>query len=194
MSEEKKVKASDRLATLENLVVEQTTTLDNATKRTGEMEMILYNLSRESEILRDALQLMHDKLEAVVALSNGGKPLTNENINETVTSLKEQSLKDRVTSMEESGHIAPVDVVGSESLIISRELDEGGTVVNPRLQFMVGRLNDVLKSKFVGRGTGDLVPGEENKLDIEIMEIYDFVDQKLSEEPSRDGEETEKSE
>lgn len=148
-------------------------------RRVGEMELILYNIARENEILKDALQLLHEKLDAVITLQNRELPLSDANINEAVVEMKVNSLKERVEEMLQQGSIKPVDVVGEDSLIVSRELNKEGKVENPRLQFLVGRLIDELKSKFVGKKVGDLVQGEENKLDIEIMEVYDLVPKKL---------------
>lgn len=148
-------------------------------RRVGEMELIVYNLSRENEILKDALQLLHEKLDAVITLQNRGLALSDDNINQIVVELKESELKQRVDAMLEKGTIKASEIVGDDSLIVSRELSKEGRVENPRLQFLVGRLVDELKDKFVGKKVGDLIQGEDNKLDIEIMEIYDLVPQEL---------------
>lgn len=170
--EEKLQKSKERL---ENLTEQSMATA----RRVGEMELILYNIARENEILKDALQLLHEKLDAVITLQNKGLPLNDSNINEAVVEMKENSLKERVTEMLQQGSIKPVEVVGEDSLIVSRELSKEGKVENPRLQFLVGRLVDELKTKFVGKKVGELIRGEENKLDIEIMEIYDLVPRSL---------------
>jgi FKBP-type peptidyl-prolyl cis-trans isomerase (trigger factor) len=166
--EEKLQKSKEKL---ENLSEQSMATA----RRVGEMELILYNIARENEILKDALQLLHEKLDAVITLQNKELPLSDDNINEAVVQMKVNSLKERVDEMLKQGAIKTTDTVGEDSLIVSRELSKEGKVENPRLQFLVGRLIDELKSKFVGKKVGDLVQGEENKLDIEIMEIYDLV-------------------
>lgn len=170
--EERLQKSKEKL----EAVSEQTLT---TARRVGEMELMVYNLSRENEILKDALQLLHEKLDAVIALQNRGLPLSDDNINQIVVELKENELKQRVDDMLERGTIKSSEVVGEDSLIVSRELSKEGKVENPRLQFLVGRLIDELKNKFVGKKIGDLIQGDDNKLDIEIMEIYDLVPQEL---------------
>jgi FKBP-type peptidyl-prolyl cis-trans isomerase (trigger factor) len=170
--EEKLQKSKEKL---ENLSEQSMATA----RRVGEMELILYNIARENEILKDALQLLHEKLDAVITLQNRGLPLIDSNINEAVVEMKVNSLKERVDEMLKQGAIKTTDTVGEDSLIVSRELSKEGKVENPRLQFLVGRLIDELKSKFVGKKVGDLVQGEENKLDIEIMEVYDLVPKSL---------------
>jgi hypothetical protein len=190
--EERLQKSKEKL----EAVSEQTLT---TARRVGEMELIVYNLSRENEILKDALQLLHEKLDAVITLQNRGLTLSDDNINQIVVELKENELKQRVTTMIERGTIKASEVVGEDSLIVSRELSKEGKVENPRLQFLVGRLVDELKSKFVGKKVGDLIQGEDNKLDIEIMEVYDLVPQELGkidqneELPLEDGTNTEEN-
>lgn len=168
MSEAKKPKASERLSAIENALIP-------TQRRVGELEMVLFNLSRENEILKDALQLLHEKLESVIALSNEGQPLTNENINEKVVLLKELALKDKVKQMEDAGQIQAAEEATNNSLIVARELNKDGTVENPRIQFLTARLIEELQNKFIGKKVGDLIKGDEDKLDLEIMEIYDIT-------------------
>jgi hypothetical protein len=170
--EEKLQKSKEKL---ENLSEQSLATA----RRVGEMELILYNIARENEILKDALQLLHEKLDAVITLQTKGMALSEENINTAVVEMKENTLKQKVTEMLDQGAIAWTDTVGEDSLIVSRELNKEGQVENPRLQFLVGRLVDELKQKFVGKKVGDLIQGDENKLDIEIMEIYNLVPKTL---------------
>jgi hypothetical protein len=168
MSEAKKPKASERLSAIENALVP-------TQRRVGEMEMIMFNLSRENEILKDALQLLHEKLESVIVLVNEGRTLSNQNINEKVVLLKEQALKDKVQQMVDAGQIKEAEEATDNSLIVARELNKDGTVENPRIQFLTSRLIEELQNKFVGKKVGELVKADEDKLDLEIMEIYDIT-------------------
>jgi hypothetical protein len=175
MSEAKKVKASERLSAIESALVP-------TQRRVGELEMIVFNLSRENDILKDALQLLHEKLESVIALSNEGKSLSNNNINEKVVMLKEQALKDRVDDLVNAKQITAAEEVTDNSLVVARELNKNGTVENPRIQFLTSRLVEELQNKFIGKKVGDLIKGEENKLDLEIMEIYNVTINELGAE------------
>ena len=177
--EQKKPKAGERLDALEVAFSQQSEMLTATARRVGEMEIIMYNISRENEMLKDALQLTHEKLDAVITLQNEGQPLSTDNINAKVTEMKELALKQKIDDMVENGNIEPVDTVEENSLIVSRELSKEGELVNPRLQFMVGRLVEELKSKFVGKKAGDMVEGEGDKLNIEILEIYKVVEQQI---------------
>lgn len=171
------MKASERLSLLEEQMIPMMENLNAAAKRIGELELTIYSLSRESEILREALQLVHEKLDAVISLSKN-PDLSDENINQTVIDTKVAAMEDKVKEQLELGNLVVADEIGEESFVVSRELNKDGSVENPRLQFLMGKLTPELKSKFLGVKTGELVSGEENKLDIEIAEIYEFVEPK----------------
>jgi len=177
MSKDKKgPSAGERLSALERTIVP-------AVQRVGELEMLMFNLSRENEILKDALQLLNDKQLAVISLANEGSPLTDHNINEKIVKLKELDLKQRMESLVENGHIEASEEITENSFVVSRELNKDGTVNNPRIQFMTARLVEEIQSKFVGKKVGDLIVGEEeNSLDMEIMEVYSFIEQELTQE------------
>jgi len=187
MSEAKKVKASERLSAIESALV-------STQRRVGELEMIVFNLSRENDILKDALQLLHEKLESVIALSNEGKSLSNNNINEKVVMLKEQALKDRVDDLVNAKQITAAEEVTDNSLVVARELNKNGTVENPRIQFLTSRLVEELQNKFIGKKVGELIKGEEDKLDLEIMEIYNVTINELGAEQAEQAVEDEQVE
>ena len=175
--ETKKPKASEKLKALENQLMA-------TARRTGEMELIIYNLSRENEILKDALQLLHDKQESVIALLREGQGLSDDNINNKVTDLKVAALKQKVDELVENGQVVAAQEIGDNSLVVSRELNQKGEVENPRLQFLTSRLVEELKTKFVGKKVGDLIENDGETLNIEIIEIYNFAEQKLAGDPT----------
>lgn len=188
MKEQKQLKATERLSVIEQSLMTVDENTRKIAQRVGELELINFNLSRESEILKDALQLLNEKQLGMIAVINDGQPLTDENINNKVTILKEASLKEKIDAEVRNGKIIPVEYVGDNSVLVARELSKDGVVENPRLQFLVGRLIDELKSKFIGKKVGDLIVGEEDKLDIEISEIYDFIEVELETQESSDQE------
>lgn len=174
--EEKNLKPSEKLSALEKSSM-------LTARRVGELEMLTFSLSRENDILKDALQLLHDKLNAVTSLIAEGHQLNDENINQKITQMKEADLKDKVDKLVEQGTIAASNQVSDRSVVVARELSKDGKVENPRLQFIVSPLAEELKQKFLGKVVGELIKGDGDKLDVEIMEIYDIVEKK-QEEPS----------
>ena len=77
--------------------------------------------------------------------------------------------------MVDAGQIKEAEEATDNSLIVARELNKNGTVENPRIQFLTSRLVEELQNKFVGKKVGELVKADEDKLDLEIMEIYDIT-------------------
>jgi len=181
-TEVKKVKASEKLAFLESDLTSTKELLSKVARRTGELEMIIFNLSREKDVLNDALQLMHSKTNSIVALLKEGKALTDENIEEKVVEIRENDLKNKITELVENGYAEPSDETSEKSLIVARELNKDGGVENPRIQFLVSTLIEDLKEKFLGKKVGDFISNGEDKLDMEILEIYNIVDK--NEEPA----------
>jgi len=179
MSKETGPSAGERLSALERSLVP-------AVQRVGELEMLMFNLSRENEILKDALQLLHDKQLAVISLANEGSALSDENINEKIVQLKELDLKNRLESLVTNGHIEASEQVTGNSFVVARELNKDGTVNNPRIQFMTARLIEEIQSKFLDKKVGDLIVGDEAGLDMEIMEVYSFIEQELAQESSEE--------
>jgi hypothetical protein len=183
-NQQAKPKASERLSAIEQQLLP-------TQRRVGELEKIVFNLSRDNEILKDALQLIHEKLESVIALANEGKSLSNENINEKVVMLKEQALKDKVQDLINAGQIKQAEKVTNNSLVVARELNKDGTVENPRIQFLTSRLSEEYQEKFLDKAVGELVKSDDNKLDLEIMEVYDITMNDLGAENEEQVEETE---
>jgi vacuolar-type H+-ATPase subunit I/STV1 len=180
MNQEAKLKPSEKLSVLEQQSL-------STARRVGEMEMIIFNLARENDILREAVQLLDEKLNSTIELIAEGKALTNENINEKAVELKEKLLKQKVDESLANGRIELTEVVGDNSFVVARELDDNGQVINPRIQFLTAKLVPELKDKIVGKQTGELVKTEEGKLSLELMEIYNFVEIPLQEQPQAQG-------
>ena len=105
----------------------------------------------------------------------------------TTVELKEKLLKQKVDESLANGKIELTEVVGDNSFIVARELDDAGQVVNPRIQFLTAKLMPELRDKFVGKQTGELIKTEEGKLSLELMEIYNFVEIPLQEQSQAQG-------
>lgn len=165
---EQKMKASEKLKMLEDRLFQ-------AQKRVGQLEMLVYNMSRENDVLKEALQLIDSKLNAVVTLTQNGGQLTEDNINDAIMQSKANSLKAQVEEFVNQGTMKPSDEVTKNSFVAIREFSKDGKLVNPRLQFYMPRLVEELQNKFLGKKVGDLVVGPEDRLDGEIMEIYEVV-------------------
>ena len=117
MEEQKKIKATERLSLLEESTVNVIETVNATTKRTGELELIIYNLSRESEILREALQLVHEKLDAVISLS-GNDNYSDENISQSMIDAKVEGMAAKVKEQLGLGNLEVIEEIGEELSLI----------------------------------------------------------------------------
>jgi hypothetical protein len=186
-NEEKKPKAGERLSAIERMLVP-------AVQRIGELEMLAFQLSRENDVLKDALQLLHEKQESIISLINEGTPLTNENINNKATRLRELELEQKTKQLVDDGHVESAEEITDNSFVVARELNKDGTVENPRIQFMTARLVPEIQEKFIGKKVGELVEGEDDKLDMEVMEIYSFIEKQLIPEGELESDEVDAEE
>jgi len=176
MAEQKKLKASERLTILEQQLLTVMSTLNATAKRLGEMELIQYSVSRESELLRNAVSLLNEKLSAVIDLSNNKSDLSDENIDKIIIAKKIQALENIVTEQLELGAIVKSEEVIETSFVVGREIDKDGVVKNPRIQFMVNKITGDIKESIMGMKIGELLKTEkEDNLNVEITEIYNIV-------------------
>lgn len=183
MGEEKKLKASERLSILETLVTELSSTLEAVGYESAVSKMIIERMGQENAILKEALQLVHEKLDATILLQIEGSDLSEDNINKKIVSTKENLLDSRVKEQLELGSIVVAEEIGTNSFVVSRELNKDGSVENPRLQFLVKPLKEELQNKLIGLKVGELVVSdEEDKLNIEITEIYTILEEESAEE------------
>lgn len=165
--EEKLQKSKEKLESLS----EQSLSM---ARRLGEMELIVFNLSRENHLLKQGLSMLNDKLDAIVNVQKESLTLTDDNINNAMVKIKENSLKEKVDEMLERNLIEKTEEIETDSFVVGRELNKDGGVENPRIQFLVESLSDHFKSKLLGKKAGDLA-SEDGKLDLEIMEVYKIV-------------------
>lgn len=155
-------------------------------RRLGEMELIVFNLSRENHLLKQGLSLLNDKLDAIVNVQKESLTLTDENINGAMVKIKENSLKEKVEEMLSRNMIEKSESIELDSFVVGRELDKEGVVENPRIQFLISSLSDYFKEKLLGKKAGDLIT-DEDKLDLEIVEVYKVVaDSQLKIDPQNE--------
>lgn len=166
--EEKLQKSKEKLETLSGETL-------NLARRLGEMELIVFNLSRENQLLKQALSMLNDKIDAIVNVQKQSLDLNDANISEAMVRIKENSLKEKVDEMIARNLIEKTDVVGEKSFVVGRELNKEGVVENPRIQFLVSGVSEYFQEKMLNKKIGDLV-SEEDKLDLEIVEIYNLIE------------------
>lgn len=152
-----------------------------ASQRIDDMErglMALYqtadNMARDMGVIKEAIKLLGNKLDAVVKASNRGEALNDEVIAKIMVENNVEELKGKVTDLVNQGVLVAAEEVGPNSFVVGREIDENGTVVNPRMQFVVSALQGEIKDKFPGSKAGQILDLQEGKFKFEVQEVYNL--------------------
>jgi len=123
---------------------------------------------------REALKLLNNKLDAVVKSINAGGPITDDGLSKLMVENNAKELADKVANMVTQGLLAPSDTVTKDSFVVVNETDPSGTVVNPRMQFLLSALqNEEIRAKLEGAKVGSGIVVNENGASITVLETYD---------------------
>jgi hypothetical protein len=129
------------------------------------------NMARDMMMIKDAIKLLGNKLDAVVKASERGS------VNDTVVAQimienNVSELTEKVESLKAQGILTAETAATERSFVVGREIDAEGKVANPRLQFTMGALNPEVREKLVGGMPGQVITLEEGKLKFEVLEVY----------------------
>jgi len=164
----------------------------NASQRIQALEDLVLNQDRKFNILADEIDglrslinALNKRLNAAIkAAEQGG--LSGEAVTRLIVEDNVKELEEKVTMLVEQGLIAKSESgkIGEKSFIVGREISEEGNVVNLRIQFALPVIQDkTLKDKLLSSKLGDIMkPEKEGELSLEIMEVYEIVEQKVEQE------------
>lgn len=158
----KKLTATQRIGLIENTVA-------NMQSQYTEQINILAD---EIDNLRTIIRSLYKRLNASITISQSEDAVK--------TLLAEQSandLKNVVDGLVAQGSFKFTDEPTTEdTFLVGRQVKEDGTVLDPRIQFLIRRINKDLRDKLIGKKVGDLVDisldDAEEKVLLEIMETY----------------------
>jgi len=147
--------------------------LENLTQRVIQAIQPLESSLRDIAGLREALKLLNNKLDAVVKSVNAGGPITDDGISKYMVENNVKELTSRVEGMVSQGMLVATDTVSKESFVVVNEADASGTIVNPRMQFLLSALdNEEVRTKLEGAKTGDNIFIGDKGASINILEAY----------------------
>lgn len=143
----------------------------------GKTDQTIFNLTRQMQLLQDALTLLNDKVAAIVVALSSGQAVTEQAIDEINTDRKVSEMKEKVEKLVSQGVMSKSEAVTKNSFLVVREINtENGKVINPRLQFIARILNQESLDKVLGKKVGDSVKFvDENPAVIEIEEVYEIT-------------------
>ena len=149
--------ASERLADLENASL-QLFHLNNT-------------IAKDILVIKEALKLLDNKVNAITKASNGGEELTDEVLTRIMVENDMAVLAQRVSDMVSEGMLVAEENVSENSFIVGRELDATDKVIHQRLQFALKMVKPEHQAKVLGAKVGDTVDIEEN-VKFLVLESY----------------------
>lgn len=155
--QEKKLNASQRLETLE--------------VQNQELVAAFNNMARDFQIMREAIKLMGNKLDAVQKAAG----VSDDQVSALMIDNNAAELKEKVDGFVAQGVLQAAESVTEQTFLVGQEVNDDGAVVNKRIQFATGALKPELREKLLGCKVGDKVQFSEGTLLLEINEIYAIV-------------------
>lgn len=160
-----------------------------AAQRLDDLErglMALYqtadNMARDMGVIKEAIKLLGNKLDAVVKASARGEALNDDVISKIMIENNVEELKNKVTTLVQQGVLVAAEEVTPNSFVVGQELAQDGTVQNPRIQFVVSALQEGVKEKMPGAKVDQILDLEEGKWKFQVLEIYSIETPKAPEE------------
>jgi len=130
-------------------------------------------MGRDLMTCKEAIKLLGNKIDAIVKAIQRGGELNDDVIGNIMVENNVTELKTRVDQLIAAGTlVATTEPVGDDNFVVGREVDDTGKVLNPRLQFVLGALQEELRNKIKGAKTGDTVEFQEGKVKFELQEAY----------------------
>jgi hypothetical protein len=160
MSQQKQRSATERLGDLEQATMSVFQALDNQ--------------SRDLSLIKDAIKLLGNKLNSVVQLLEKGDSVNDANIAIQMVANNVAELDARIQGLKAQGILVRQEEVTAESFIVAREVDDNGTVINPRLQSLLASFPEAVQGKLLGAKAGDIVNVADGKLKVELLDVYTF--------------------
>jgi hypothetical protein len=157
----------------------------NASQRIEDLERALMslfqtcdNMARDLTLVKDAVKILGNKVDAIAKAAG----ISDDTISAIMVENNVAELKGKVDTLVSSGVLVLTDTAGDSSFLVGSEINEEGTVVNPRLQFALSALQGELQEKLKGSKAGDVITLQEGKLKFQVQEVYNIQTPTTSEE------------
>lgn len=159
---DKKLNAAQRLESLEKAMVL--------------IDKTIHELYKSVEGLRLAGKTLSNKVDSIISASAQGQQINDDIVNKIMIENNVQELKERIEKLKASNQLVEGSEIGDLSLMVLREVDpDTNEVANPRVQIAFQLLADQTKDLLRGKKAGDIIAMGENKLNLEVLEVYTIV-------------------
>lgn len=152
-------------------------------------------LANDIDQLRQTMTALAKRLNATIEAGEKGG-INNEQVNSIIIQENVNELRKKVDFLVEQGVLKKSEdnVIGENSFVVGRELDEDKNEINPRIQFAFQTLNEGGKELITGKSLGDLVKNEGSDGCMEITELYEIVQQNQAQQETEEQLDTENTE
>lgn len=159
---DKKLNAAQRLESLEKAMVL--------------IDKTIHELYKSVEGLRLAGKTLSNKVDSIISASAQGQQINDDVVNKIMIENNVQELKERIEKLKASNQLVEGSEINDMSLMVLREIDpDTNEVANPRVQIAFQLLADQTKDLLRGKKAGDIIAMGENKLNLEVLEVYTIV-------------------
>ena len=169
-----------------------------ATQRIEDLEKVLTNLyqavmthreaiealapvKEDMLLVKDAVKLIHKRVEAVVLAAKPETGITSESVSDLLVKMNVIDLINQVKTYVDSGTITLSESVEDNSFLVCEEIDSSGVVVNPRIQFRLDSQDAATQESLKGKKAGESVSFGDGKLTARVLEVYSITPQKVPE-------------
>lgn len=135
---------------------------------------MMNNMAADIQATKAGGDLLGSKTQAIISLLESATPVTEASVVNVIQTLRMERMAADIKGLVAQGILSPADAATERSFIVGRDLskDGSGTVVSPRMQFVVSNLEPETKDKFIGAKAGDILVFSPEKNQFEIQEIY----------------------
>lgn len=169
--------ATQKIEDLEKVV----TMLYQATQQTITRVDALTTLQGDMSLVKDALKILNKKTEAIIQTASPETGITIASVSGLVIKMNVEDLTAQVASYVANGHLTAAEEVSDNSYLVAEELNQDGTVANPRIQFRLDSQDESTTAALKGKKAGDVISFGENRFSAKILEIYSIVEPKAPE-------------
>ena len=189
VTEEQPKTALERLDTMEQLlnglVRDSVATVEHISKLETNLGEALMSVVKEVTLIKrqqlpkldSGLKELGQYVGAIERVLKNNTVLSRDTVTEALIANAVESMVAQIKGLLEAKIIQPAEVTTPSSLVVFRELDQGGKVVNPRGQFGLDTLDKKYLDLFVGKKVSDVISVVPER-SLEIMEIYELVAKK----------------
>jgi hypothetical protein len=136
------------------------------------------SLIKDYTALKNALQLLNNKVGAITKASVAGEELNDEVLDRIMIESNIEDLTKKVADLVERGTLVPETEVSDNAFVVGKELEYGdkedgsdAKVLNPRLQFAIKAIKSEMQDTIRGTKIGTTVKIKD-KLHFHVIESY----------------------